>query len=69
MKISDLAASQLTELKQTLSMNIFKSAQATATAQAVTLMEDFQQTQKSIEQQTIKPIPHPYAGQHVDFQA
>lgn len=69
MKISDLAASQLTELKQTLSMNIFKSAQATATAQAVTMLEDFQQTQKSVEQQTIKPAPHPYAGQHMDMKA
>lgn len=67
MKVSDLVASQLTEMKQTLSINIFKSAQATATAQAITMLEDFQQTQKVVSSQTIKPAPHPYAGQYVDL--
>jgi hypothetical protein len=66
MKVSDIAGAQLSELKQTLSMNVFKSAQATATAHAVTMLDDFQKVQKTVDQQTIKPVPHPYAGQHID---
>lgn len=67
MKVSDLVASQLTEVKQILSMNVLKSINATSTAQSITMMEDFQQTQQVIEGQTIKPAPHPYAGQHLDL--
>ena len=67
MRPSDLMASQLTEIKQTLSLNLFKSAQATATAQAITMLDDFQQTQRVVEQQSIKPAPHPYAGQNIDL--
>lgn len=67
MKVSDIVASQLTDIKQTLSMNILKSAQATASAQAITMLDDFQQSQKVVEQQSVKPAPHPYAGQYVDL--
>jgi len=66
MKISDLTGAQLTEMRQTLSMNLFKSSQATAIAQAVTMLDDFQQTQKVVTEQAIKPAPHPYSGQNVD---
>ena len=67
MKISDLSAAHLTEMRQTLSMNLFKSSQATAIAQAVTLLDDFQKTQQVVGEMTVKPAPHPYAGQNVDM--
>lgn len=66
MKISDLSAAHLTEMRQTLSMNLLKSSQATAIAQAVTMLDDFQKTQKVVADQLVKPVPHPYAGQSVD---
>ncbi|RKD24236.1 hypothetical protein BEP19_07475 [Ammoniphilus oxalaticus] len=69
MKVSDLAAVQLTDMKQTLSMNLLKSAHATASAQAITMLEDFQQLQREVGQRTINPSPHPYSGQHVDLRA
>ena len=64
---SDLVASQLTETKQTLSMNLLKSAQATQFALATTMMEDFSKIQQDVVNRTIKPAPHPYAGQNIDL--
>ncbi|GAB7388006.1 hypothetical protein BSNK01_18430 [Bacillaceae bacterium] len=66
MKVSDLVAAQLTELKQTLSLQMFKAAQATEIAQATVMLEDFQKVQKEVQNRSIKPAPHPYAGQYVD---
>ncbi|WP_019243982.1 MULTISPECIES: hypothetical protein [Bacillus] len=61
MDISSIMSQQLASLQHTVSMSLMKNAMSVGAAQAIVMLDDFQETQQSIQQ-----VAHPYAGKVVD---
>ncbi|GAA4718838.1 polyribonucleotide nucleotidyltransferase [Brevibacillus fulvus] len=58
---------QVTQLQQTLSLNMLKSANSMQAAEATVMLQNFAETQASI--QNAVQAPHPTSGNLIDIKA
>lgn len=66
MDINSIMSAQLSQLQHTVSVGMLKMVQATQTAGATVMMQDFAKTQESIHQ-SAQTAPHPSLGNTLDI--
>lgn len=65
MDINSIMGAQLSQLQHTVSFGMLKMVQATQAAGATVMLQDFAETQQSI-QQAAQAAPHPSLGKVLD---
>ncbi|USG65311.1 polyribonucleotide nucleotidyltransferase [Brevibacillus ruminantium] len=65
MDLNSIMGAQLSQLQHTVSLSMMKMVQATQTASATVMLQDFVQAQQGV-QQAAQAAPHPTAGNVID---